>query len=127
MNTYCFVRPEHLSHQGFLFGGQLLKWIDEFTWIAAAQEYPGAILVTRAMDNISFTKRVASGSILRFESAWQHQGASSVTYHTRVYAAEGDYRTEHEVFSTNVTFVSVDERGSKRALGARQARGETAK
>lgn len=119
MNTYCFVRPEHLNHHNFLFGGQLLKWVDEYTWLAAAMEYPRCILVTRAMDNISFAKRVASGAILRFNIEWKCQGASSVTYVTTVYAKEHGNCEEVPVFSTNVTFVCINEKSEKQQLPQR--------
>jgi acyl-CoA hydrolase len=113
VNTFCFVRPEHLNHHGFLFGGQLLKWIDEYTWLAAARDYPGYILVTRAMDNIQFRKRVCNGAILRFSMVMQKQGSSSVTYTTEVFASDQTSRSEEIVFSTHVTFVAVNEQGAK--------------
>jgi acyl-CoA hydrolase len=116
METFCFVRPEHLNHQGFLFGGQLLKWIDEYVWLAAARDYPGNILVTRAMDNIQFSKRVCNGAILRFEILQYKKGNSSVTYFAEVYASDQLSKEETMVFSTHVTFVSVDEKGGKLPL-----------
>ena len=32
---YKLVLPEHLNQYGFLFGGNLLKWIDEVSWMAS--------------------------------------------------------------------------------------------
>ncbi len=116
MDTFCFVRPEHLNHHGFLFGGQLLKWIDEYTWLAAARDYPGYILVTRAMDTIQFRKRVRNGAILRFSMVKQKQGTSSVTYATEVFASDQTSISEELVFSTHVTFVAVNELGEKVTL-----------
>jgi acyl-CoA hydrolase len=116
MITFCFVRPEHLNHQGFLFGGQLLKWVDEYTWLAAARDYPGTILVTRAMDNIQFRKRVSNGAILRFDIQPGKKGYSSVTYSADVFASDQASRDEELVFSTHVTFVAVDENGEKAPL-----------
>ena len=113
LNTYCFVRPEHLSHQGFLFGGQLLKWIDEYTWLAAARDFPGTILVTRAMDNIQFKKRVCNGAILRFDIRSGKKGTTSVTYTAEVYASSQSSRDETLVFSTHITFVALNEEGEK--------------
>lgn len=113
MITFCFVRPEHLNHQGFLFGGQLLKWVDEYSWLSAARDYPGTILVTRAMDNIQFRKRVSNGAILRFDIRSTKKGYSSVTYSADVFASDQASRDEELVFSTHVTFVAVDEKGEK--------------
>jgi len=117
METFCFVRPEHLSHQGFLFGGQLLKWVDEFAWLAAARDFPGKTMVTRAIDNIQFKKRVRNGAILRFLIEKQKQGTTSVAYSVTVFASDQTSRNEEMVFSTNVTFVAVDQEGKKMELG----------
>jgi acyl-CoA hydrolase len=116
LETFCFVRPEHLNHQGFLFGGQLLKWIDEYAWLAAARDFPGSILVTRAMDNIQFRKRVSNGAILRFHLEPDNKGRTSVTYIAEVFASDQSSRNEDMVFSTHVIFVAVDEKGNKTDL-----------
>ncbi len=113
METFSFVRPEHLNHHGFLFGGQLLKWMDEYAWLAAARDYPGTILVTRAMDNIQFNKRVSNGSILRFCIQPYKVGNTSVTYYIEVFAADQTSKNEYLVLSTHVTFVALNERGEK--------------
>ena len=39
MDTFTLVRTGHLNHQGNLFGGQLLKWVDEYAWFAATRDY----------------------------------------------------------------------------------------
>jgi acyl-CoA hydrolase len=121
METFGFVRPEHLNHYGFLFGGQLLKWIDEYAWLAAARDYPGTILVTRAMDNIQFNKRVSNGSILRFCILPYKVGNTSVTYYIEVFASDQTSKNEYTVLSTHVTFVALDEHGGKVPLPKAQA------
>jgi len=30
MNQYKLALPEHLNHYGYLFGGNMLKWVDEY-------------------------------------------------------------------------------------------------
>ncbi len=116
VETFCLVRPEHLNHHGYLFGGQLLKWSDEFAWMAASKDYPGRVLVTRAMHSLEFKQRVVNGAILRFNITRQKIGYTSVTYLIQVHADEPSSSMEKEVFSTSITFVSVDERGKKRKL-----------
>jgi acyl-CoA hydrolase len=113
METYCLVRPEHLNHHGYLFGGQLLKWVDEFAWLAAAREYPGYTLVTRAMSDIQFSKRVCNGAILRFDTTHSKQGKSSVSYTVAIFASNQVSKNEEMVFSTSVTFVAIDDNGVK--------------
>jgi len=116
MDTYTLVRTEHLNHQGKLFGGQLLQWVDECAWLAAARDYCGSVLVTRAMDNSEFRHGVVNGSILRFHIERQHEGTTSVLYSVDVYADMPGTDTEILIFSNRVTFVSVDENGNKTPL-----------
>ena len=113
MNSYSLVRTEHLNHHGYLFGGVMLKWVDEFAWIAASLDYPGCSLVTVAMDEIAFKERVLNGSILKFHVTKEKQGNTSVTYSVTVYSDEPGATAEKRVFSTQVTFVRVDDSGNK--------------
>jgi acyl-CoA hydrolase len=116
VDTYTIVRPEHLNHHGFLFGGQLLKWVDEDAWLTAARDFPGHSLLTRGMDSIDFKTRIVNGSILRLNIVPYRLGNSSVTYTVVVFADEPGAVEEKPVFSTHVTFVCVDEEGHKRTL-----------
>ncbi len=116
MNTYQHVRPEHLNHYGKLFGGTMLKWIDEAAWMTASLDYPGCKLVTVAMDSIVFKHQVVNGSILRFEIKPKHVGTKSITYQVIVYADEPGGTIEKEVFSTNITFCRIDAEGRSTPL-----------
>jgi len=116
MDNYTLVRPGHLNHHGYLFGGAMLRWVDEFAWLVASKEYRGCRLVTVAMDEIRFHKPVLSGSILRFNINRLKKGKSSVTYQVDVYSDEPGGCKEKWVFATSVTFVRVDENGDKAAL-----------
>ncbi|MFC1568834.1 acyl-CoA thioesterase [bacterium] len=113
MENYALVRPEHLNHYGVLFGGVLLKWVDEFAWMAASLEYPGIKLVTVGMDRVEFKEQVQNGAILRFDVQYQRQGKTSVHYFVQVAAKSPSIEQERPVFSTRVTFVRVDEKGEK--------------
>ncbi|MFO7817205.1 MAG: acyl-CoA thioesterase [Thermodesulfobacteriota bacterium] len=116
MDNYVLVRPEHLNHYGYLFGGIMLKWVDEFAWLAASKEYRGCRLVTVAMDEIRFREPVVNGSILRFNIERQKKGRSSATYLVDVFSDEPGAVQEKWVFATTVTFVRVGESGEKKAL-----------
>ena len=120
MDTFTLVRTEHLNHRGFLFGGQFLKWVDEHAWMVAARDFPGYFVVTRAMDNIEFKTPVANGSILRFHILPYKQGTSSITYAVEAYADEPGEQNEKFVFTTHITFVSVDDNGKTRPLPPRE-------
>ncbi len=119
MDNYTIVRPEHLNHHGYLFGGSMLRWVDEYAWLAATLDYPHCRLVTIAMDSSVFRHPAPCGSILRFHVAFVSQGKSSVTYQVDVMSDEPGSETEKNIFSTTVTFVRVDNEGNKCALPAR--------
>lgn len=111
MENYVNVRPEHLNFHGYLFGGVMLKWLDEFAWMAASRDYPGATMVTVAIDDIVFKNRVVNGSILRFLIETEKTGNSSVSYSVVVLCDEPGATDEKEVFSSRITFVNLDENG----------------
>ena len=110
METHRLVLPEDLNQYGFLFGGRLLAWSDEASWIAASLEDPGHKFVTKAMDTVAFHHSVKEGRILRIECIRDKLGTTSVTYAVNVFNETN--RTD-TIFSTKVTFVCVDEEGNK--------------
>ena len=112
MENHKLVLPQHLNHYGFLFGGDLLKWVDEYAYIAATMEYPGTNFVTIGMDRVEFKKSVREGTILKFIVEKKREGSTSVQYTVQVY--RGESMDENDmIFSTGVTFVRVDEKGRK--------------
>jgi acyl-CoA hydrolase len=119
MDNFVIVRPEHLNHHGILFGGQMLLWIDEYSWLTAARDFPGCRLVTRAMDNISFEMQVPNGSILRFHVLPERVGTTSIRYHAEVHADFPGAENEVIVFTTTVTFVRIGQEGEKLSLPER--------
>ena len=123
MQHHKLVLPEHLNHYGFLFGGYLLKWVDEIAWIAASLDYPKFKFVTVGMDRVEFHESVHLGTILTFSANKARVGNTSVRYEVEVsqscVGGEDDEEPGHEqVFSTTVTFVRIGEDGEKKPLAA---------
>lgn len=116
MENYKLVLPEHLNHYGYLFGGALLMWVDEISWIAASLDYPGCKFVTVGMDRVEFKKSVRQGSLLRFDIGRAREGRTSVTYAVNVFSKDIEKGKETKIFSTGVTFVCLDAQGKKREL-----------
>ncbi len=116
METYKLVLPGHLNHYGYLFGGNMLKWSDEVSWIAASRDFPGCKFVTVGMDQVTFKKSVRQGSILRFAVNRSAQGHTSVRYRVEVFCDDIDSGAENPVFATTVSFVCVDAEGRKTPL-----------
>ena len=116
MENYKLVLPEHLNHYGYLFGGNLLKWVDEVAWIAASMDFPGCRLVTVAMDRVEFKKNIKEGSILRFAVRRVRLGTTSVQYAVDVARSDIGGGGGESVFSTRITYVRVDEHDAKTPL-----------
>jgi acyl-CoA hydrolase len=113
METYAMVLTEHLNHHGTLFGGQLLKWVDEYAWMAASLDFTGKRLVTRAMDNIEFKNSAPNGAILRFVIEKERVGHTSATYSVIVYCNAPGAEKEYVLFSNHVTLVAIGADGQK--------------
>ncbi len=113
METYRLVLPGDLNHYGFLFGGKLLAWIDEASWIAASLDYPHCQLVTVAMDTVEFRHSVRDGTILKITCDRLAEGNTSTRYGVQV---TDEKAGPTAIFTTQVTFVSVDDAGRKRSI-----------
>ena len=116
MQNYKLVLPEHLNHYGYLFGGNLLMWVDEVAWIAASLDYPGCNFVTVGMDEVVFKKSVRQGALLRFEVMKAREGETSVQYSVAVYSHNLASGREESIFTTNTTYVCLDGQGNKCGL-----------
>ncbi|MDP0490115.1 MAG: acyl-CoA thioesterase [Verrucomicrobiota bacterium JB023] len=114
MKTHRLVLPGDLNQFGFLFGGRLLAWVDEASWIAASLQFPQCRFVTVAMDEVVFRHSVREGTILEIESILEKTGRTSVTYDVLVRKGRGE--GQERIFSTRVSFVNVDSEGEKLAL-----------
>lgn len=116
MTSYKLVMPEHTNHFGFLFGGHLLKWVDEIAWMAVTTDYPTLRFVTIGLNSVVFKKSTHSGSILRFEVVHVRRGRTSITYSVSVYKRELGTDRDESIFNTEITFVCVDDAGRKREI-----------
>jgi len=116
MENHKLVYPEDLNHYGYLFGGILLKWVDEISYIAASLDYPNCNFVTIGMDKVEFRKSVKEGSILKFKTNKKKEGRTSVQYTVDVYKEDIKTGSGGIIFSTNITFVCIDENGKKKSI-----------
>ncbi|NVJ58824.1 MAG: acyl-CoA thioesterase [Gammaproteobacteria bacterium] len=114
MKHYKLVLPGHMNHQGSLFGGNLLSWIDEVAYMTANLHFPNHRFVTIALDNVEFKNRIDCGEIICFTVTLQKQGNTSLNYYIAVSGTRSN--VEVVLFETTITFVSVDEHGEKCSL-----------
>ena len=116
MKHHKLILPEFMNEQGVLFGGYLLKWIDEFAYVTASLDFPGNRFVTVSLDNVVFRKPIKTGYILCFDVARDRVGTTSVRYTIKVYNAKDPSMKDELLFETNIVFVNIDEQGKKEAI-----------
>lgn len=78
------ICPAHINHYGRLFGGQLLKWIDELAGIVAIR-HCGATVTTAAIDNLQFQAPAYSGDMIVLEGVVTYVGRSSMEVRVDTY------------------------------------------
>lgn len=113
MINHKLVLPEHLNHYGYLFGGYLLHWVDEYSYITAILDFPGRRFVTIGLDKVVFRKNIQLGSVLKFDITRTRKGSTSATYNVKVFSDSIESGEEGLVFDTNITFVNINEDGKK--------------
>ncbi|MEM7358032.1 MAG: hotdog domain-containing protein [Pseudomonadota bacterium] len=113
MEHFKIVLPADLNDYGSLFGGTLLKWVDEIAYIRVSLDFPGQHFVTIGLDHVEFRHPIRQGQILRFCCEKTRIGQTSVTYNVKVYRARYETDISEVLFENNITFVCVDSEGNK--------------
>jgi len=78
------ICPAHINHYGRLFGGQLLKWIDELAGIVAIR-HCGATVTTAAIDNLQFQAPAYTGDMIVLRGMVTSVGRSSMEIRVDTY------------------------------------------
>ena len=71
------ICPAHINHYGRLFGGQLLKWIDELAGIVAIRHCGGTV-TTAAIDNLQFKAPAYTGDMIVLQGMVTYVGHTSM-------------------------------------------------
>ncbi len=82
--TRKWVRPEDLNANGTLFGGSLLRWIDEEAAIFAVLQLGNDRIVTKFMSEIDFESSAKQGDLIEMEVRAAHFGRTSLTLRVEV-------------------------------------------
>ncbi|GGL93265.1 acyl-CoA thioesterase [Nakamurella endophytica] len=82
--TRKWVRPEDLNPNGTLFGGSLLRWIDEEAAIYAILQLGNDRVVTKYMSEINFVSSARQGDMIEMGLRATAFGRTSLTMRARV-------------------------------------------
>lgn len=106
--TRKIVKYEDLNPRGSLFGGQLLKWIDEEASVYAICQIGDRMVVTKAMSKIDFRTSPKLGDIIEIGMDLVKVGTTSITFKCNV---RNKYTKEDVITVDEIVFVRVDENG----------------
>jgi acyl-CoA thioesterase YciA len=112
--TRKLIKPEDLNSRGTLFGGQLLKWIDEEAAIFAMcqlsrpDDTQTPNIVTKAISEIDFKSSAYVGDIIEIGCGLVGFGTTSVTLECEV---RNKHSQEIIVKIDKIVFVQLDKRG----------------
>jgi acyl-CoA hydrolase len=109
MKSVFMVRSEHLTHQGRLFGGDLMAEIDIVGYCLLRKRYGNKTLVTRAAE-INFERPANPGDVITFDAHIKKVGVTSIQ--VEVIGSVGRKR----ISSARLVYVNVGADGKKKPL-----------
>jgi acyl-CoA hydrolase len=111
--TRKIVKCEDLNPRGSLFGGQLLKWIDEEASIFAICQIGDRMVVTKAMSQIDFKTSPKLGDVVEIGMDLVRLGNTSITFKCNV---RNKITKEDIITVDEIVFVRVDENGKPKPI-----------
>ena len=110
------ICPAHINHYGRLFGGQLLKWIDELAGIVAIR-HCGATVTTAAIDNLQFQAPAYTGDMIVLRGMVTYVGRSSMEIRVDTYR-EALNGTREMINRAYIDMVCIDCKGHPKEVPA---------
>ncbi|MFV0432886.1 MAG: acyl-CoA thioesterase [Leucobacter sp.] len=83
-STRKWVKPEDLNPNGTLFGGSLLRWVDEEAAIYAIIQLGNDRVVTKFISEINFEASAQQGDLIEMGLVATHFGRTSLTMRAQV-------------------------------------------
>jgi acyl-CoA hydrolase len=105
------VLPNDTNHLGNLFGGRLMQWID-ITAAICAQRHSGRVVVTAAINQVSFEHPIKQNSVVTMEANVSRAFNSSMEVIVDVYVENPVTGVKTKCNEAILTFVAVDQNGS---------------
>ncbi|MBO5868806.1 MAG: acyl-CoA thioesterase [Oscillospiraceae bacterium] len=103
------ICPAHINHYGRLFGGQLLKWIDELAGIVAIR-HCGSTVTTAAIDNLQFRAAAYTGDMIVLRGWVTSVGRTSMEVRVDTYREALD-GTRELINKAYLDMVAIDCKG----------------
>ena len=105
------VLPNDTNHVGNLFGGKLMQWVD-ITAAIAAQRHCGRVVVTAAINHVSFDNPIKQNSIVTLDAKVSRAFTSSMEIYVDVFVENTTTGAKTKCNEAILTFVAIDQNGS---------------
>ncbi len=105
------MRPRDANSHRSVFGGEILKNMDEVGSIAA-EKYAEEDVVTASINRMSFEEPVGTDDLLVLNSRVEYVGDTSITVGVEVYAEDIQDSTKRKTADAYLTYVAQDENGN---------------
>jgi acyl-CoA hydrolase len=106
-----FVLPNDTNTLGNLMGGRLLHWMDLASAIAA-HRHCGRVVVTAAVNNVSFSQPIKLGEIVTMHAKLSRSFSSSMEVIIEVWVENNSTGEKKKCNDAIYTFVAVDQLGN---------------
>ncbi|MDG1262193.1 MAG: acyl-CoA thioesterase [Flavobacteriales bacterium] len=110
-NSSKIVLPNDTNTLGNLMGGQLLNWMD-ITAAISAHRHCRRVVVTAAVNNVSFDHPIKLGDIVSIESKVSRAFTSSMEVYLDVFVEDHTTGKRKKCNEAIYTFVAVDQVGA---------------
>lgn len=110
MTTARLMMPTDANVIGNVFGGSIMKYMDEIAAIVAWR-HAGKNVVTASIDRMNFYAPVYVGNLLILKAAVNFVGHTSMEIGVRLEAVDPTTRKGTHTGSCYLTYVALDEKG----------------
>src|SRR3982751_5087331 len=105
------VLPNDTNHVGNLFGGKLMQWVD-ITAAIAAQRHCGRVVVTAAINHVSFDNPIKQNSVVTLDAKVSRAFTSSMEVFVDVFVENTSTGAKTKCNEAILTFVAIDQNGA---------------
>ncbi|MGM0588590.1 MAG: acyl-CoA thioesterase [Bacteroidota bacterium] len=102
------IKPEDLNPSGQLFGGSVLRWVDEEAAIFVYCQLDKGHIVTKFMSEIDFVSSAEMGDVIEIGMETVKLGRTSITVRCEV---RNKFTKETIIKIEEIVFVHIDENG----------------
>ena len=108
------IKPGDLNARNTLFGGALLRWIDEEAGIYAMTKLGSKNVVTKFISEIDFVSSANQGDVIEIGLGFLKIGRTSITFSCEV---RNLFSKQTIITIDEIVFVNVDEKGKAKPHG----------